>query len=239
MMTAIETGGAGASSDEAALIAAAQGGNANCFGTLLSRYEGKIFWIANNITHNESDAEEVTQDAFWKAFQHIEDFKGDSRFYTWLVRIAINQALTNLRGRRLYDISLDSPTDTEADFIPRDVKDKRLTPEERYSQTELAEILITGIEGLNPTLRITFQLREVENVSTEETANRLGLSVPAVKSRVLRARMQLREALSARLRKGPRSSSVSTRSTGGPSGCDNKPLRRRICCDPASQLRSF
>jgi RNA polymerase sigma-70 factor (ECF subfamily) len=143
---------------ESALLAAAREGDATCFGTLLSRYGRKIFRIARNITHDESDAEEVTQDALWKAFQHLEDFKGDSRCYTWLVRIAINQALMKVRKRPLNHVSLDNPPDTEADFIPRNVEDKGLTPEQRYSQTELAEILTAVIDDLNPTLRIVFQL---------------------------------------------------------------------------------
>jgi RNA polymerase sigma-70 factor (ECF subfamily) len=100
MISVTETIKAGRNDDEAALVAEVRSGNTTCFETLMRRYERKIHRLAKNITKNDSDAEEVAQEAFFKAFEHIEDFKGESRFYTWLVRITVNQALMNLRKRR-------------------------------------------------------------------------------------------------------------------------------------------
>jgi RNA polymerase sigma-70 factor (ECF subfamily) len=188
--------------DEAILVAGARSGNAACFETLMSRYERKIYRLAKNITKNDSDAEEVTQESFFKAFEHLDDFKGESRFYTWLVRITVNQALTKLRKRMPNQFSLDDPIECEELSILREIEDWGPTPETIYSQIELAEILSRTIAELHPPMRVVFQLRDVENLSTEETANLLRISVQAVKSRLLRARLAIREKLSRSLRTG-------------------------------------
>lgn len=187
---------------EAGLVDAARGGDAASFETLVNRYERKIFRLAKNITQNDADAEEVMQDAFLKAYEHLKDFQGNSRFYTWLVRITINQALMKLRKRRPNQVSLDEPIEGEEDLMPREVEDWRPTPEKQYSQNELARILNEAIEDLNTPLRVVFQLRDVEKMSTEETAKLLNLSIPAVKSRLLRARLQLRLKLNPYFREG-------------------------------------
>jgi RNA polymerase sigma-70 factor (ECF subfamily) len=181
--------------DEGALVAAAKRGDVSAFETLVNRYDRKIFRLAQNITQNTEDAEDVMQEAFLKAFEHLSEFQGNSRFYTWLVRIAVNQALMKLRKRRPNLISLDQEIETEDDFLPREVEDWGPTPEERYAQTELAGILSQAITELEPGFRVVFQLRDMEELSTEETAEVLGLSVPAVKSRLLRARLKLRQKL--------------------------------------------
>jgi RNA polymerase sigma-70 factor (ECF subfamily) len=193
---------ADANDDEAALVAEVQSGNATCFETLMGRYERKIFHLAKNITKNDSDAEEVTQESFFKAFEHIEDFKGESRFFTWLVRITVNQALMNLRKRRPNQFSLDDPIAAEEFSNPREIEDWGPTPEALYSQNELARILSRTIAELHPPLGAVLQLRDVENLSTEETATLLRISVSAVKSRLLRARLALREKLNVSLRNG-------------------------------------
>jgi RNA polymerase sigma-70 factor (ECF subfamily) len=205
MMTVTETSKSGRNDDEAALVAEVRSGNTTCFETLMRRYEREIYRLAKNITKNDSDAEEVTQESFFKAFEHIEAFKGESGFYTWLVRITINQALMNLRKRRPNQFSLDDPIGTEELSIPREIADWGPTPEERYSQSELADILSRTIAELHPPLRVVFQLRDVENLSIDETANLLRLSVPAVKARLLRARLALREKLNRFLRNGAQS----------------------------------
>lgn len=181
--------------NEAALVAAAKAGDISAFEALVSRYERKIFRLAQHITQNTEDAEDVSQEAFLKAYEHIGDFQGNSRFYTWLVRIAVNQALMKLRKRRTKDVSLDEEIETEDNFMPRDVEDWGPSPEERYSQEELARILSQVIGELDPPFRTVFQLRDVDDLSTEETADALGISVPAVKSRLLRARLKLRDKL--------------------------------------------
>jgi RNA polymerase sigma-70 factor, ECF subfamily len=181
--------------DEGALVAAAKGGDISAFETLVGRYERKIFRLAQNITQNKEDAEDVMQEAFLKSYQHLEEFQGNSRFYTWLVRIAVNQALMKLRKRRPNQVSLDEDVDTGEDTIPREVEDWGPSPEDRYEQSELGDILTTTIAELDPPFRIVFQLRDIEELSTEETAEALGLSIPAVKSRLLRARLKLRQKL--------------------------------------------
>ena len=191
--------------DESALVAAAKSGDISAFETLVGRYERKIFRLAQNITQNREDAEDAMQESFLKAYEHLGEFQGNSRFYTWLVRIAVNQALMKLRRRRPNVVSLDQELDTGEDMMPREVEDWGPSPEERYGQTELSGILGKVIGELDPPFRIVFQLRDIEELSTEETAEALGLSVPAVKSRLLRARLKLREKLNQYFRRGENS----------------------------------
>ncbi|HXX18505.1 MAG TPA: sigma-70 family RNA polymerase sigma factor [Candidatus Acidoferrum sp.] len=191
--------------DEPILVAAAKAGDISAFDTLVGRYERKIFRLTQNITQNREDAEDAMQEAFLKAFEHLGDFEGNSRFYTWLVRIAVNQALMKLRRRRSNIVSLDEEIDTGEDMMPREVEDWGPSPMERYEQTELGEILSKVIGDLDPPFRIVFQLRDIEQLSTEETAEALGLSVPAVKSRLLRARLKLRQKLNQYFRRGANS----------------------------------
>jgi RNA polymerase sigma-70 factor, ECF subfamily len=188
--------------DEPVLVAAAQRGDISAFETLVGRYERKIFRLTQNITQNREDAEDAMQEAFLKAYEHLGDFEGNSRFYTWLVRIAVNQALMKLRKRRPNVVSLDEELDTGEDMLPREVEDWGPSPEQRYQQTELSGILNKVIGQLDPSFRIVFQLRDIEELSTEETAQALGLSVPAVKSRLLRARLKLRQSLNQFFRRG-------------------------------------
>jgi len=191
--------------DEPLLVAAAKAGDLSAFETLVSRYERKIFRLTQNITQNREDAEDAMQEAFLKAFEHLGEFEGNSRFYTWLVRIAVNQALMKLRRRRPNVVSLDDEIDTGEDMMPREVEDWGPSPIERYEQTELSGILSRVISELDPPFRIVFQLRDIEQLSTEETAEALGLSVPAVKSRLLRARLKLRQKLNQYFRRGTNS----------------------------------
>jgi RNA polymerase sigma-70 factor (ECF subfamily) len=188
--------------DEPVLVAAAKGGDVSAFETLVGRYERKIFRLTQNITQNREDAEDAMQEAFLKAYEHLQNFEGNSRFYTWLVRIAVNQALMKLRKRRPNVVSLDEEVDTGEDMVPREVEDWGPSPADRYAQTELADILGKTIGELDPSFRVVFQLRDIEELSTEETAEALGLTVPAVKSRLLRARLKLRQALNQYFHRG-------------------------------------
>jgi RNA polymerase sigma-70 factor (ECF subfamily) len=186
---------ADAGDDEHTLVIAAQAGEVSAFEVLVTRYEKRIYRLAWNITQNRPDAEDVVQDAFMKAFEHLGSFQGNSRFYTWLVRIAVNQALMKLRKRRHREVSLDEPLETEDSLMPREIEDWGPTPEERFEQTELNKILTEAIAELDFRLRAVFQLRDVEGLSTEETAEVLGLTIPATKTRLLRARLKLRDKL--------------------------------------------
>ena len=181
--------------DEGSFVTAAKAGDLSAFEELVNRYERRIFRLAMNITQNREDAEDATQDAFMKAFTHLDSFQGGSRFYTWLVRIAVNESLMRLRRRRPNVVSLDEPTETDEDLVPRQVEDWGPTPEQRYARTEMNSILTNSISDLDPIFRTVFLLRDVEGLSTEETAETLGVSTPAVKSRLLRARLKLRQKL--------------------------------------------
>jgi RNA polymerase sigma-70 factor (ECF subfamily) len=186
--------------DEHLLVKASKGGDTSAFEELVNRYERKILRLTRNITGNREDAEDAMQEAFLKAYSHLGTFQGDSRFYTWLVRIAANEALMKLRKRRPGEFSIDEPVETDEDLMPRELDDWGPSPEQRYAQEELRDILNEAVEKLEPDFRVVFTLRDIEELSTEETAKLLGLSVPAVKSRLLRARLKLRQRLNRHLR---------------------------------------
>jgi RNA polymerase sigma-70 factor (ECF subfamily) len=182
--------------DEGDLVARAQRGDASAFTELVSRYERRIFRLAKNITQSDEDAEDVLQESFFKAYQHLGGFQGQSKFYTWIVRIAVNEALMKLRKRKTdKTVSLDETIDTGEENVVREIAVWEDNPEQRYSQREIRELLDKAIMSLRPAFRAVFVLRDVEDLSTEETAAVLDLSIPAVKSRLLRARLQLREKL--------------------------------------------
>jgi RNA polymerase sigma-70 factor (ECF subfamily) len=182
--------------EEQGLIAQARAGDTAAFSRLITRYEGKIFRLAMNITQNREDAEDVLQEAFIKAYQHLDQFQGNSRFYTWAVRIAVNQALMKLRKRRNdRSVSLDEQIDTGEDMVAREIAAWDPDPEEQFEREELSGILTEAIDTLEPIYKTVFTLRDVDGLSTEETAEALDLSIPAVKSRLLRARLQLRDRL--------------------------------------------
>jgi RNA polymerase sigma-70 factor (ECF subfamily) len=182
--------------DESVLVSQAREGDTEAFAALVRRYEGKIFRLAQHVTQNREDAEDVLQETFMKAYEHLDQFKGDSKFYTWIVRIAVNQALMKLRRRRTdKSVSLDETIDTGEDTVVREIAAWGEDPEQQFSREELGQILDGAIDGLDPIYRSVFVLRDIDELSTEETAEALGLSVPAVKSRLLRARLQLREKL--------------------------------------------
>jgi RNA polymerase sigma-70 factor, ECF subfamily len=182
--------------DESVLVSQSREGDTRAFGELVRRYEGKIFRLAQHVTQNREDAEDVLQETFMKAYEHLDQFKGDSKFYTWIVRIAVNQALMKLRRRKTdKSVSIDETIDTGEDTVTREIAAWDEDPEQRFSREELGGILDSAVDSLEPLYRSVFVLRDIEELSTEETADALGLSIPAVKSRLLRARLQLREKL--------------------------------------------
>ena len=178
------------------LVELAQNGDDVAFPELVKRYSRRIFRVARNITNHDEDSEDVLQETFMKAYKHLATFQGNSKFYTWLVRIAMNEALMKLRKRRTGKlVSLDEELSTGEDTVIREIAVWEGNPEDTYSQEELRELLDKTISSLPEGFRTVFVLRDVEELSTEETAETLGLSIPAVKSRLLRARLQLREKL--------------------------------------------
>ena len=181
--------------EEQALVDRAKAGDAQAFSRLVDKYERKIFRLAKHITQNDEDAEDVLQESFLKAYR-TWNFQMQSKFYTWLVRIAVNEALMKLRKRKSdRSVSLDEPHETEEDTVTREIAVWDDDPEKKFSREELRDILQKAVDQLKPAFRTVFVLRDIEELSTEETAEALGISIPAVKSRLLRARLQLREKL--------------------------------------------
>jgi RNA polymerase sigma-70 factor, ECF subfamily len=182
--------------DDLDLVQASKNGNVAAFDQLVKRYDGKLFRIAQSVTHNREDSQDVVQETFLKAYQHLADFRGDSQFSTWLIRITLNQSLMKLRRlRRTKEVVLDEDFGTDEDVLPREVIDWAPNPEQLYGVSELRKLLIKTIEELRPIVRAVFVLQDLEGLSTDQTAEALNLSQSAVKSRLWRARLQLRERL--------------------------------------------
>ncbi len=200
-MASVNTRGTGKA--EAALLAEARAGKYEAFEELVNRYERKIYRLALNLTGNPEDAEDVLQETFLKAFEHLPEFREDSRFYTWIVRIAINEGLMKLRRRRASkEVAAEDATGDDGEVLPREFSDWRPNPEQIYARKELQEILQNAARALPVTFRTVFILRDIEGLSTEATAEALGLSSGAVKARLFRARLRLREELSQVFKRG-------------------------------------
>jgi RNA polymerase sigma-70 factor (ECF subfamily) len=185
-----------AGSDDMALVQAARGGDVAAFEVLIRRYDRKLFRIAYHITNHRQDTEDVVQETFLKAFQRLAQFRGDSQFATWLTRIGVNTALIKLRERRaVREISIEGDSEAESERATLEIPDWVPNPEELYSKSELLEILDRGLRTLTPALASVFVLRDVEGFSIQQTADILALTNQAVKTRLLRARLKLRESL--------------------------------------------
>ena len=184
--------------NEAELIRKAQTGCRDAFAVLVNQYERHIYCLSVAVTKHADDAEDVLQETFLKAYANLKAFRGESRFYTWLVRIAINEALTKLRrDQALPWVGVEGSTDQDEPLpMVREYWDWRDNPEESCSKAELRTLLAQALCGLEAPLRIVFALRDMDGFSTEETARMLGLSVGTVKTRLMRARLQLRRKLS-------------------------------------------
>lgn len=182
--------------DDLALVHACKNGDYAAFEEIVKRYDRKLFRIAQYLMHNREDAEDAVQEAFVKAFQHLDQFREDAKFSTWLTRIAMNQSLMMLRKRRsAKEVSLDEDFQSDEGNLPIEIADWAPNPEDMYQTTQLREILRKTLQKLGPSLRVVFVLRDIEGLSLEQTAQSLGLTVVAVKARSFRARLQLRERL--------------------------------------------
>src|SRR6267142_3872263 len=179
-----------------AFLAAGKRGDSAAFEILYKQSANTVFRIARRMMRNNEDAEDVVQESFQQAFIHPKSFNGDSRFSTWLSRIAINAALMKLRKKhRLRDVSLDISTETEEPSARIEVEDQGPNPEQLYAQEEQQRILSEAMNQLTPGMRKAIELRELDERSTEETARIMGISVSAVKARVFHGRKKLRERL--------------------------------------------
>lgn len=188
---------------ESVLVREAKAGSYAAFEELVNLYEKKIYRLGLNITGNPEDAEDVLQDTFLKAFEHLAEFREESRFYTWLVRVAVNEGLMKLRKRRSSkEVPLEHNTEDDGESMPRDFADWRPNPEQVLAREELESILKKAVNSLPPTFRTVFFLRDVEGLSTGETADLLKMSAGAVKARLFRARFRLREELTKIFKRG-------------------------------------
>jgi len=188
--------------DDLVLVHASQGGDVAAFEELVRRYDRKLLRIAQHVTDNLEDAEEAVQETFLKGYRKLNQFQGNAKFSTWLIRIALNESITKLRKRRkAKELSLDETAQVGDHDLPRDVADWAPNPEQLYGASELRKILIGSLQELGPGLRTVFVLRNIEGLSTNQTAEILGLNQAVVKSRLFRARLQLREKLSRYFRK--------------------------------------
>lgn len=183
-------------SEEYGFLVAAKSGNPAAFDTLCKQSANMVFNIARRMMRSNEDAEDIVQESFKQAFIHLKRFKGDSRFSTWLIRIAINASLMRLRKKRAWrEVSLDERLETKQRPSQLDIQDPRPDPEELYAQKERSKILSGAIDKLTPRTRRVINLRELDEWSTDETARIVGISKSAVKARVFHGRSELRRRL--------------------------------------------
>jgi RNA polymerase sigma-70 factor, ECF subfamily len=180
---------------EAALVSMAKLGDSDAFVELSKLHSNRLLRTIYHITRNWHDAEDALQDATLRAFSHLKDFQGKSSFSTWLTRIAINSALMILRKKRGNEIPFEGIDDSGDNYECWEVKSPAENPESRLARKEREKLLIDAILRLPQILREVVELRQARGYSTREIAQALGISVPAVKSRLSRARLTLRTAL--------------------------------------------
>ncbi len=182
---------------EAVLVEEAKAGNDEAFANLVNHCDRSIYRMTLRMTRNHEDAEDARQEALLKAYVNLDRFQGRSRFSTWLMRIAMNEALMNLRKRNTRQVSLDEAVESnDPKITAMQIPDPGEHPERLYARREMLETLTEAIESLQPQSRDVFVLREVEQFSTVETAKLLGVSPNAVKIRLRRARLELQDRLS-------------------------------------------
>jgi RNA polymerase sigma-70 factor (ECF subfamily) len=174
------------------LVRKSQQDDERAFGELVSRYESKVYSLALKMVRNPEDAEDVLQDTFLRAYRGIKSFKGNSTFSTWIYRITANSALMRLRKRQLPTVSIDDADEREA---PINIADWAPGPVEQMLNQETQAAMTEAIEALPPEFRQVFVLRDIEELSNAEVAEILDLSVAAVKSRLHRARLKVRNRL--------------------------------------------
>jgi len=181
---------------EQELIARVQRGQNELFYELVQPYERRVYAAAMAILRNEADAEDCAQEAMLKAFANLRRFRAESRFSTWLIQITVNEALMRRRRERTVAMEgLDDRRDEETDYVPRDFADWREIPSEALERKEVRERLAQALASLDRKYREVFVLRDVEQLNIQETAEVLGISVASVKTRLLRARLMLRDLL--------------------------------------------
>jgi RNA polymerase sigma-70 factor, ECF subfamily len=176
-------------------------GDRRAFEALVRRHERRVFRVTLAILGNTEDAEEAMQDTFFKAFRHLGQFRRDARFTTWLTRIAVNASIEKRKTRKNF-VPL-SESETAEQFLPKNYEPWKSNPEQVFGKQEIHRLVEEAIQALPEIYRTAFVLRDVEGLSAEEAAEALGLTVPALKSRLLRGRLMMRERLAATLEVRP------------------------------------
>jgi RNA polymerase sigma-70 factor (ECF subfamily) len=211
---------------EQMLVVAAKNGDEQAFETLFKRHRQKILRIVLRYAHVREDAEDIVQQSFQKAFVYLHKFEGKSSFSTWLTRIAINESLMLLRhGRALREIPVGDSHDQGVAASAMEIPDASPDPETSYLRRERVQILSETLGNLRPGMRTAIELRELAELSTEETARRMGISVGAVKTRLFHARKKLRERLSLYLK----SNSTHGKDTTGVGDTAGRIPQRQLC----------
>jgi RNA polymerase sigma-70 factor (ECF subfamily) len=186
--------------DEAELVRRAKSGDSTAFLDLVRHWDCSVFRIARQITQDQTEAEEVLFQTLLKACDDLAHCPDDLQFHLWLAAIAVNQALSKLGDNDEHRASTSAAEDERDDMVAGEVSPWQCDPHERYTREELGNILDQAMQNLEPTYRAVFVLRDIEEMSTENTAQALNLSVPVVRRKLLRARLQLREELTGRFK---------------------------------------
>lgn len=206
---------------ERTLVVAAKNGDEQAFETLFKRHQRKTLAVVLRYTRVVEDAEDIVQQSFYKAFVHLWQFQGESSFSTWLTRIAINEALMFLRRiGAAREVSIDDIRDAQGSAASLGIPDSNADPETRCSQREEVRILSKAVRSLRPGLRTTIVLSELRELSTSETARRMGLSVTTVKARRFRGKRQLRQELTSYLKPTRKPGADITRNLPQPHLCN-------------------
>lgn len=183
--------------DDMVLIQACKNGDTAAFEQLVKRYDRRLLRIAQHVTHNLEDAQDAVQEAFLKVFRRLTQFQEKSKFSTWLIRITVNESLMKLRKlRSIKEVPMDSEFQGGEAISPFEVVDSTQNPEELYQGSEIQHLLRSALQKLQPAVRVVFVLRDIEGCTIEETAEVLELTQSAVKARLWRARLELRQRLS-------------------------------------------
>ena len=183
------------------MIAKILAGDSQLFHELIRPYEHRVYVMALSFLHNEADAEDAAQEAFLKAFRNLSSFRGEAKFGTWLVSITLNEARSRIRSRNTIKMeSLDEPADDQGHISPALLRDWKEIPSEALERKEIRLLLQQAITALPLIYREVFQLRDIEQLSVNEAAAALGISIAAVKVRLHRARMMLQKKLAPELK---------------------------------------
>ena len=174
------------------LVDMAQNGNDLAFAELVERHQNSCLKLALSILRDKSDAEDEVQNACWKAFQHLSQFNREAKFSTWLTRIVVNQCLMRLRQAKRAKLFYMDDVQVGEDTVTLELRDEGLNPEQNLAKSEIATVVHMEIDRIPPLLRQVFLLRDVQELSMEDVAAQLGISIAAAKSRLLRARLELR-----------------------------------------------